>query len=82
MLTANKKITIEAKSVVNGVEVKGFRAVIDTETPDNIKFIPWEIDKAACKEHRQAVRTDQAEFEDYAYQMQDEIINKGATDNV
>lgn len=76
MLTNTKKITIEAKCVVGGAEIAGFRAVFDSEKPESISFHPWQIDKEACKEHRKTVRADQAEFEDYAYQIQEDMLAK------
>ena len=68
------KITIEAKSKTDEVELMGFRAIIDIEDPENMSFYDWTINKDACKEYRSIVRADQAAFEDYAYEMQDKII--------
>lgn len=72
MLKASKRITIESKCVVDGAEIAGFRALLDSETGE-ISFHPYQIDKAACKEHRVELRKDQAEFEDYCYSLQDKI---------
>lgn len=72
MFTRTTKINIEGKCEVEGVAIKGFRAIIDIEDPEKkLSFHHWEIDKAACKEHRKTVREDQAAFEDYAYEIQD-----------
>lgn len=76
MLTNTKKITIEAKCVVDGAEIAGFRAVFDSENQKKMSFLPWQINAEACKEHRKIVRQDQAEFEDYAYAVQEEILAK------
>lgn len=70
MLTKTRKINVEAKCIVDDKEVKGFRAVITSDSED-VSFHHWDIDKAAVKEHRQTVRADQAEFEDYAYKLQE-----------
>lgn len=59
---------IENKSIVDGKEIIGFRATFNL---DNLTFLPCQIDKVACKEHRDVVREDQAEFEDYAYKIQE-----------
>lgn len=74
MLTDAKRITIEAKSIVDGAEIKGFRAIFDSKNPENLAFHHWQINNEACKEHRKTVRADQAEFEDYAYQVQEDLI--------
>lgn len=75
-LTKTTKLIIEGKTKVNDVEIAGYRAVIDVENPDGMTFHPWQIDKDACKEYRDIVRADQAEFEDYAYLCQEEVISK------
>ena len=72
MLTA-KKFTIEARTVVDGAEIAGHRAIFNSETKD-VTFLPWQIDKAACEAHRKEVRTDRDAFEDYAYDMRKKIF--------
>lgn len=72
MLSANK-ITLEAKSVVDGTEIMGFRAVIEPAKNDDVTMLHYQINKEACKEHRSIVRKDQAEFEDYAYKFHEEL---------
>lgn len=72
----NKKVTIEAKCVVDGAEISGFRAIFDPENQGDLTFLPYQINKEACKEHRNTVRKDQAEFEDYAYQVQEDMLAK------
>ena len=70
MLSENK-ILIENKCVVDGKEIAGFRAMFNTNDPENMSLLPYQIDKAACKGYRSIVRADQAEFEDYAYSIQE-----------
>ena len=70
-MLSTKKITIETKTIVDGKEIHGHRAIISEE---NISFLPYQIDKDACKEHRKVVRADNAEFEDYAYELQESIF--------
>ena len=72
MLSTNK-ILIESKCVVDGKEIAGFRAMFNTDAPEEMSLLPYQIDKAACKEYRDVVRSDQAEFEDYAYAIQDKF---------
>lgn len=72
MLTA-KKFTIEAKTVVDGVEIAGHRAIFSSDNKE-VTFLPWQIDKAACEAHRKEVREDRDAFEDYAYDMRKKIF--------
>lgn len=73
-MLSTKKITIEAKTIVEGKEIHGHRAIL---SDDGVSMLPFQIDKAACKEQRAIVRADQAEFEDYAYDMQEKLFEKG-----
>ena len=73
MLSANK-VLIESKCTVDGKEIAGFRAMFNTDAPEEMSLLPYQIDKVACKEHRDTVRTDQAAFEDYAYSIQDNFM--------
>lgn len=68
------KMVIEGNSVIDGVTVARFFSIIDLANPKNISLSTRQIDKDACKEHRDTVRADEAEFEDYAYSMQDKIL--------
>jgi hypothetical protein len=74
MLTTTKKITIEGKSVIDGAAVAGFVASIDSQNPSEMILSSFQINKAAYKEHRVLVRADEAEFEDYAYSIQDAML--------
>lgn len=74
MLKVSQKITITGESVVNGVSIAGFTAAIKSDDPADITFSSWQNDKQAYKANRTAVRADQAEFEDYAYAKQDELL--------
>lgn len=72
-MLSTMKITLEAKTVVDEKEIHGHRAII---SEDGVSMLPYQIDKAACKEQRAVVRADQAEFEDYAYDMQEKLFEK------
>lgn len=74
MLSANK-VLIESKCTVEGKEIAGFRAMFNTDAPEEMSLLPYQIDKVACKDHRDIVRADQAAFEDYAYSIQDNFMH-------
>ena len=71
MLT-NKKITFEAKTTIEDKEIARYIAVLDLEN-GNLNFYPRQLDTDACKKNRDVVRADQAEFEDFAYSVQDKL---------
>ena len=75
MLT-NKKISIESKCVVNDVEIAAFRAVFIPEDANSMAFHHYQMDREACKIHRKELREDQAAFDDYAYELHEEMLNK------
>lgn len=70
-MLSTSKILIESKCVVDGKEIMGFRAMFNMNAPEEMSLLPYQIDKTACKEHRDIVRADQAAFEDYAYSIQE-----------
>lgn len=74
MLEMKKKITVTGKTVIDGVEVCGYQAQIDSADPSNMNLTDWQINKDMYKANRQACRAEQAEFEDYAYSLQDELL--------
>lgn len=75
----NTKLTIIADSVIYDNEatedqerIASFGAVFDLNTMD-VSFTSRYINKEACKIHRDIVRADQAEFENYVYDLQDHM---------
>ena len=74
MLKTTKKITINGKSIIDNVEVCGYQAQIDESNPTNMSLSDWQINKELYKANRVECRADIAEFEDYAYTIQDELI--------
>lgn len=66
----SKKIIITGNTVVDEVEIASYSAVLNTNDMD-LSLISRYVDKEACKIHKDVVRADQAEFEDYAYYLQD-----------
>ena len=75
MLKSIKKVTLEGNSIIDGVIVAHFTAAINSDDPNQMTLTSTQVNKAACKEHRVAVRKDEAEFEDYAYAIQDEMLS-------
>lgn len=74
MLRMSEKINITGESVIDEKVVCAFSAVIDPENPATMTVNQYQRDKEAYKENRVACRADFAEFEDYAYARQAEII--------
>lgn len=79
MLT-NKKISIVADSILNEERIATFGAVLNIDNLE-LSMTGRYINKEACKDYRDIVRADQADFEDYAYSIQDSLYNiKETTD--
>lgn len=74
-MLANRKISITAVTVIENEEIAKHGAAIDIETGD-ISFYCTRTNEAKCKMYREAVRADQAEFEDFAYGIQEEVMPK------
>lgn len=68
----NKRITVVGESVVDGEKIATFGAVLNLDNME-LSMTGRYIDKEACKSHRDIVRADQGEFEDYAYMLQDTL---------
>ena len=71
MLT-ERRITITAKTVIDDVAIANHGALLNLETND-LSFYGGQLDKDACKEHRDILRADKAAFEDFAYHIQEEV---------
>lgn len=78
MLKKQEKINITGESVIDEKVVCTFSVVIDPEAPEKITVNQFQKDKEAYREHRAECRADFAEFEDYAYARQAEIIKSMA----
>lgn len=76
-----KSITLNNIIKIDGVQVKGQSAVINSDKPEDINFSSWDIDKSLVKEHRIEVRTKMAEFEDLAYAEQDKLLKEGGNNS-
>ena len=76
MLEIKQKTTLTAKTIIDGVEICGYQAQIDSENPENLVISEYKINKDAYKENRETCRKDKAAFEDHAYKIQDEMLAK------
>lgn len=66
------RLTIVADSVVNDIRIATFGAVLNLDDME-LSLTSSHIDKELCKINRDIVRKDQADFEDYAYDLQDRL---------
>ena len=66
------RLTIIADSVVNDIRIATFGAVLNLDDME-LSLTSRHIDKELCKINRDIVRKDQADFEDYAYDLQDRL---------
>lgn len=73
-MLSNKRMTLIAETIIDDVKIASYGAILDLSSMD-LSFTSRQIDKGACKTYKEVVREDQAEFEDYAYIIQDLIIN-------
>ena len=71
----NKRMTIIADTVVDEAKIATYGAILDLITGE-LSLTTRNIDNDACKTHKEVVRADRAEFEDFAYMMQDMIAPK------
>ena len=71
----NHRLTIVADTVVDEAKIATYGAVLNIETGE-MSLTNRHIDNDLCKIHRETVRADQAEFEDFAYRVQD-ALTKG-----
>ena len=71
-MLSNKKLVFTANTTVGEKDIVKHIASIDVCT-DDVSFAHQFLDKEACKEHRGIVRKAQAEFEDWAYDLQEKL---------
>lgn len=76
LTTIKKNITLTATCKIDGKDVAGYSATINSENPEDMNLSDWPISKALYKANRVQCRKDQAEFEDAAYALQDQMINE------
>lgn len=73
MLTKTR-ITIVADTVVDDTVIASHGAILDIET-NKLSLTARHVNTEACKQHKDIVREDRAKFEDFAYSMQDMLLN-------
>lgn len=71
-MLSNHKISIIADTIVSDVRIASHSASLNVKTAE-LTMGTRHIDKDACKTHRDTVRADQKEFEDFAYSLQDMV---------
>ena len=78
MLRKSENLIINGNSVIDGVEAMGFQATINSANPQAMSINYRQVNAELYKANRTQCRADQAEFEDYAYSVQDKMISEGA----
>lgn len=68
----NKRLIFSATSTAEEKEIAKHIASIDVETLE-VSFNHQYLDKEACKDHREELRKDHAEFEDWMYELQEKL---------
>lgn len=68
----NKRLVFTAVTIVEEKEIAKHIGSIDVETSE-VSFSHQYIDKEACKNHREELRKDHAEFEDWMYELQEKL---------
>ena len=68
----NKKIVFFAETVIDDVKVASYTASLNPDTGE-MNIATRNIDNEKCKLYRDTVRTERAEFEDFAYDIQDRL---------
>ena len=72
--TIRKNITITANSQIDGKNVEGYSATINSDNLEDVNFSQYQTDKELYKLNRTQCRKDNAEFEDMVYTIQDQMI--------
>lgn len=71
MLTG-KKLIFTANTSVNDTDIAKHTASLNLVTNELVMGIQ-RLDPEACKEHREEVRSDVADFEDFVYDLQEKF---------
>jgi hypothetical protein len=76
MLNIQKKVILTGKTMIDEKQVVGYQATIDSENPDNMTLNRRNTNKELYKANRELCRKEEAEFEDAAYALQDEMLKE------
>lgn len=78
MATLSYKDTIQrvGYTTVDGIKIVQYTCVIPVDAPQNMRIGITKLDTDMYKVHRDICRADYADFEDAAYQLQEEYMAK------
>lgn len=71
-MLSNHRLTIVADTVIDDVKIASYGAILNLDT-NELSLTNRHIDNEACKTHKEIVRADRTEFEDFAYMIQDTL---------
>lgn len=74
MLSIKKSINITGQSLVNNKVIESYTARIEESNPQNIYITQNQLDQELYKENRVQCRKDREEFEEFAYQLQESMM--------
>lgn len=63
-------------TIIDGVKIVQYTCIIPSDKPQDMRLGITKLDPEMYKAHRDICRADYAEFEDAAYQLQEEYIAK------
>ena len=61
-------------TIIDGVKVVQYDCVISTDNPKEMKIVVSKLNEELYKSNRDICRADMAEFEDAAYELQEQYI--------
>jgi len=78
MLEITKETIIKGTSKVGDAAVKMFEARINTSNPETMAFNHYVVNNDLYKPNRKAIGAEESQFEDVAYDFQDQLIAEKA----
>ena len=61
-------------TVINDIKVVQYDCIISTENPNEMKIVVSKLNEELYKANRDVCRADMAEFEDAAYELQEQYL--------
>lgn len=80
MLSKEKKVQLNGRSVIDNVEVARFSAQVATDINDSTTMNTYISDQAAYRKNLQTVRSDSDEFRTYVRSEEDKIFAESDTE--
>lgn len=77
MLSINEKIVINGESKIGEETVCEYSALIDSDNKEKAIINQRKVNEELYKANRAAIRAEYAEFEDYVYARQGQLIAEG-----